>query len=124
MKQQEWDALDEALKVSSTDKKSDFDYEGYTILDNLTLSRVEIEQAIDIMWEIVMTLKKEDRDSLYLFGNGLLPSKDLFLKKKEESGSLKGAEKEQFEQKVDIFRKKLENIKPLVQFLMKVKEVM
>ncbi|WZE63550.1 hypothetical protein PANI_CDS0030 [Maribacter phage Panino] len=101
----------------------DYDYEGYAIVDDLKLSKEDIKQAVDIMWEIVMTTDTKQRENTYLFAKGLIKSKNLFLEAKAKEETLPENKKEVFKHKENIFRQRLENVKPLVDFLIKMKEV-
>lgn len=109
--------INDILKlISSKEKKDSYDYEGYGVIENLKMSRKELRDAIDIMWEICMELDKDQRDKKYLFGKGIIESKDVFLKQYKTGKSLD-------QSKVNAFKHKLENVKPLVEVLIKLKEV-
>lgn len=122
MKADEFDLLYKIIQEDNP--KDDFDYEGYGILDNSTLTKNELKTAVDIMWEIIMSLDSTERDDKYLFSKGLIKSKDIFLAQKEKSSELTSSKKETFDKKVEIFRKKLQNSQPLVEFLIKIKDIL
>lgn len=117
--------LDDLLtELGQKEEKDKFDYEGYAVLDNMKLTRKELKEAVDLMYDIVMTMDSTTREQQYLFGKGLIASKDIFMRQKEKVKSLSPADKETFELKADIFRKRLERVRPLVSFLIKIKEVL
>tara|TARA_R110000737_G_C14624761_1_gene494621 strand:- start:43496 stop:43873 length:378 start_codon:yes stop_codon:yes gene_type:complete len=117
--------LDDVLQsLKGKNIKDAYDYEGYAVLDRLELSREELKQAVDIMWEIVMTMDTKQREGKYLFSKGLIRSKNIFMVQKEKAELLTGEKLDTFNLKADIFRERLENAKPLVNFLIKVKELL
>lgn len=117
--------LDDVLNsLKGKNIKDAYDYEGYAVLDKLELSREELKQAVNIMWEIVMTMDTKQREGKYLFSKGLIRSKNIFLAQKDKLGELTGEKKDTFELKAEIFRQRLENTKPLVNFLIKIKELL
>jgi len=93
-----------------------YDYAGDGKISDLKMKPQQLKTAVDIMWSICMELDKDTRDKEYLFGGGLIKSKDIFLSQKEKDVKIP-------KEKEDLFREKLENIKPLVEFLIKLKEV-
>jgi len=115
MNKKEMDNL--LMKISSENKQQDFDYAGYESISNLKMSPEQLKAAFQIMWEIVFDADKETRDSKYLFGKGLVKSKDIFLTQKEKGINIPV-------QKEDAFKEKLINVKPLAEFLIKLKEVL
>jgi hypothetical protein len=117
--------LDDVLQsLKGKNIKDAYDYEGYAVLDRLELSKEELKLAVDIMWDIVMTMDTKQREGKYLFSKGLIRSKNIFLSQKEKAGLLTGEQKDIFNLKSEIFRKRLENAKPLVDFLIKIKELL
>jgi hypothetical protein len=125
MQENELKSLDDVLKsLKEQNIKDTYDYEGYAVLDALKMTRGELKQAVDIMWEIVMTMDLKQREGKYLFGKGLIRSKNIFLAQKEKVDGLTGEKRDTFDLKADIFRERLENTKPLVQFLIKIKELL
>jgi hypothetical protein len=117
--------LDDVLdSLKGKNIKDAYDYQGYAVLDRLELSTEELKQAVSIMWEIVMTMDNNQRQGKYLFSKGLIRSKTIFLSQKEKSKLLTGENKETFDLKTEIFRERLENVKPLVNFLIKIKEIL
>lgn len=97
-------------------KEDEFDYEGYTLIRNAKMTKAELKKALTIIWDICMNMTQEERDSKYLFGNGLIKSKDIFMRQRENKVEIP-------QEKVQKFREKLEAVKPLVDFLLKMKEV-
>ncbi len=126
MESNELKNLDDVLNsLKGKNIKDAYDYEGYAVLDNLELSREDLKRAVDIMWDIVMTMDLKQREGKYLFSKGLIRSKNIFLAQKEKMDAVDDKEKkETFELKADIFRERLENAKPLVNFLIKIKELL
>jgi hypothetical protein len=111
--------LDHLLKTfSESEKKSSFDYEGYGVIDDLKLSKEELKQAFNIMWEICMVSDRDTREDKYLFTNGLIKSKDIFLEQFNSPDTKIPKEKQ------EKFKTKLQNVEPLVRFLTKIKEVL
>ena len=115
-------------KLSSSDevakeKEVDFDYEGYAILESMKLPREDVRKAFTIMWEICMELSAQDRDTKYLFGAGLMKSKEVFLEKLAQTKDMNEAELKEFNKNKEIFTKKLTDVQPLIDFLIKAKEV-
>jgi hypothetical protein len=55
--------LDDVLQsLKGKNIKDAYDYEGYAVLDRLELSKEELKLAVDIMWDIVMTMDtKQER---------------------------------------------------------------
>lgn len=128
MKKKENEQVDDLLRKISSDvaaeqkAQEEFDYAGYGLLDKMVdagkLTKDDIKKAVTIMWDICMELDKDSRDQTYLFGKGLIKSKDIFL------SQFNRPDVELPQEKVDKFRHKLENIKPLVDFLVKIKDVL
>lgn len=110
--------LTELISTITSDRKKESEkYEGFEIIsDSLdtTLTKQQLIQALDVMWTIVMTADKKERDDKYLFGRGLLTFNETYKKDKGESMS-----KEQYDKMVY----KVENIRPLMEFLIKMREV-
>lgn len=107
--------------ITSSRDKIRKDYEGFEIIsDNLDnkLTKKQLIQAINIMWELVMTADKQTRDDKYLFARGVLEFNEGF-KKKVKSDPNFEMPKEQIEK----VKTKIENLKPLVEFLIKMKDV-
>ena len=117
--------FDDLNTILSKEEKvtPDYDYEGFAVLDNLKMSKEDLKKAVDIMWEIVMTSTSKERDERYLFSKGLIKSKEVFLSTKEKYKDTTGDEKDKFNKTKEIFRERLESVKPLVEFLIKVKEI-
>ena len=109
--------LNQLLTMTSSRKQNDYDYEGYAVIENLKMTKDELKQAVDIMWTICMEQDKDSRDNNYLFANGLIRSKEIFLSHYNDP------EHSIPQDKMDKFRSKLQNIEPLVRFLTKLKEV-
>lgn len=105
-----------------------FDYKGYGVVQDLRMSREDLRKATLIMWDICMEMESNQRDSEYLFNKGLIKAKDSFLilKNRIESNqaNLDNATKEDFLAKEEAFKQKLINIKPLIEVLIKLKEVL
>lgn len=117
--------LDELLnQLSHKNKKDSYDYEGYAVLENLKMTREELAAAVDVAWDIVMKLDNKARDNKYLFSTGLIRSKNVFMKQKVNAVNFTGEKRDTFDFKAEIFREKLENVKPLVLFLVKIKELL
>lgn len=92
-------------------------YEGFEIISdslNSTLTKQELITAIDLMWHIIMDADKDERDNKYLFGRGLSQFNEAY--KKDQGRSMS---KEQYEKMVY----KVENIRPLLEFLVKIRDV-
>lgn len=106
------------LEIISSDKGNNFDYEGYATLDEMKLTKAELTSALKVMWDICMEMDESQRKQKYLFNNGLLKSKDNFMEQYNNPNVNIPSEK------IDNFRNKLENIKPLVDFLIKIKEIL
>ena len=112
--------MNDLLRKISSKAKSEqdaYDYAGYAVISDLKMTREELRKAMAIMWDICMGMTKDERDEKYLFGKGLIKSKDIFLSQYNRTDVNIPQEK------IDAFRTKLENVKPLVDFLIKVKEV-
>lgn len=107
-------------KITSEKEKQMVDYEGFRIisesLDN-KLTKADLIAALEIMWKLVMEMDKNTRDEQYLFGKGLLQFNEVF-KTKTAAKEFK-MEKEQQEK----LKTKINNLKPLVDFLIKMKDV-
>ena len=103
--------------------KDEYDYAGYAVVDNLKLTRKDVKEAVEIMWSIVMTMDTTQRENKYLFSKGLIRSKDIFLAQKEKVGELTDDQKKNFDFQANIFKERLENSKPLVEFLIKIREL-
>lgn len=117
--------LDELLNaLAQRSKEDEYDYEGYAIIDSMKMSRKELQDAVDVAWDIVMKMDNKARDNKYLFSKGLIRSKNIFMKQKADAANYTGEKRETFDFKSEIFREKLENIKPLVLFLVKIKELL
>lgn len=94
------------------------DYEGYRIIDEALenkLTKVEFISALKVMWFLVMEADKTSRDNEYLFGKGLLEFNEVF----SDGEKIKDMNTEQ----QDKLKNKISNIKPLVDFLLKMKDV-
>lgn len=103
--------------ITSNAKKDREKYEGFEIISDAldsTLTKQQLVKAIDVMWAIVMTADKQERDDKYLFGKGLLQFNDVYKTKGRE-----GMSDEQHDKMVF----KVENIRPLMEFLIKMREV-
>lgn len=125
MKNNELKSLDDVLKsLKNKDINDTYNYEGYGVLDNLELSRDDLKKAIDIFWEIIMVMDLKQREGKYLFSKGLINSKDIFISQKNKMESITGNRKDVFNLKAEIFRERLENVKPAVKFLIKIKELL
>ena len=117
--------LNELLnEISKKSKEESYDYEGYAVIENLKMTREQLTEAIDVAWDIVMKMDNKARDNKYLFSTGLIRSKNVFLKQKANAANYTGEKRDTFEFKAEIFREKLENVKPLVLFLVKLKELL
>lgn len=117
MKKNEIDDLLRTISSKAKEEQAAYDYEGYAVLTDLKMTRDDLRKALAIMWDITMSMSKDERDDKYLFGKGLVKSKDIFMSQYQKPDINIP------EEKVDKFRSKLENIKPLVDFLIKAKEV-
>ena len=104
--------------VSKIISSKEQEYEGYRIIDEaLTnkMSKAELIAALKVMWVLVMEADKTSRDNEYLFGKGLLQ----FNKAMSNGDKVKDMTKEQ----QDKLKVKITNVKPLVDFLLKMKDV-
>jgi len=116
MDKQELDSLLTKISSSAKQEQDGYDYAGYGKITDLKLTNEQLKSAVDIMWKICMEFDKDTRDKDYLFGGGLIKSKDVFLSQKEKDVKIP-------KEKEEKFREKLENIRPLVEFLIKLKEI-
>lgn len=112
--------LDSLLqKIFSSKEVKDkelYDYQGYGLVSDLKMSKEQVKEALAIMWSLCMEYSKEERDNKFLFGQGLIKSKEIFLTQKESGVNIP-------KEKEEKFKEKLENIRPLIEFLVKMKEV-
>lgn len=107
-------------KITSEREKNKVDYEGFRIIDETLdnkLTKKQLMQALEIMWLLVMEADKETRDNEYLFGKGLLEFNKAF-KEKSQKPDFKMEQAQQ-----DKLSTKISNVKPLVDFLLKMKDV-
>ena len=117
MKNKELTDLLRTISSKAKEEQDKYDYAGYGVITDAKISREQLDEALNIMWDICMNLSKEERDEKYLFGRGLIKSKDIFLSQYKKEGVTIP------EEKVNKFRDKLERVKPLVEVLIKLKEV-
>jgi hypothetical protein len=107
-------------KIISDEKQVSKEYEGFEIisdaLDN-KLTKAQLIEALGIMWALVMDLDKESRDERYLFGGGLLKFNEVFKENQtKDDFKMSNDQKEKLKTKIT-------NLKPLVDFLIKMKDV-
>lgn len=103
--------------ITSSKKEEESKYKGFEIISNAlqnTLTKQQLLDAIKIMRTIVMDATKQERDDKYLFGKGLKQFNETYKKDKGKSMT-----KEQYEKMVY----KIENIRPLIEFLIKIEDV-
>tara|TARA_R110000822_G_scaffold36734_4_gene103204 strand:+ start:3606 stop:3944 length:339 start_codon:yes stop_codon:yes gene_type:complete len=107
-------------KITSEKEQAKFDYEGFQIisesLDN-KLTKADLIKALEIMWKLVMEMDKDTRDEQYLFSKGLMQFNEVFKVKSAADGfTMEQAQQDKLKTKID-------NLKPLVDFLLKMKDV-
>jgi len=113
------------VRASHNKGESGYNYAGYGIVENLAMSNAELKAAHAIIWDLIMVCTKEQRDSKYLFSHGVLKSKEIFLERKAKmTDEMTPFHKDMFAKDALIFQKKLENLKPLVDYLIKLKVVL
>lgn len=115
---QDWNQM--ISKITSEKEQAKFDYEGFQIisesLDN-KLTKADLIKALEIMWKLVMEMDKDTRDEQYLFSKGLMQFNEVFKVKSAADGfTMEQAQQDKLKTKID-------NLKPLVDFLLKMKDV-
>lgn len=100
------------------------DYSGFATVDSLNLSKEELKAAVDIMWDIVMTHDRKQREELYLNETGLQNSLQIFEEEKQKFPRMKDEDAANFLRMQHILGQKIKNVKPLVDVLVKLKNVL
>lgn len=109
----------------SNKKKEGFDYEGFGIITDMKLSKAELHKVIEIIWEILMTSTTAEREKKYLFPHGLIKAKSMFLDQKNAITADTPFDKiTKFNSQATVFKGRLQNVEPLVHFLIKIREVL
>jgi hypothetical protein len=99
------------------------EYEAYAILDKMHYTKEELAKSIDVLWDIVMVASERQRKTDYLFEEGLIVAKESFLDAKKDESGFTDEERIAFQKAEVAFQRKLVNIKPAVEFLIRMKEV-
>lgn len=102
---------------------SDNFYEAYGIVDKMHYSKDQLKSSIDVLWDICMKASEKERKEKYMFEEGLIVAKDSFIQAKKDEGSFDEQERIAFQKAEVAFHRKLENIKPAVEFLIRMKEI-
>lgn len=90
----------------------------------MKFNREELRAAFKVLYALVMNLTKEERNNNYLFDNGLITAKVKFMDAKSHESEFDDAQRAAFEQAQTKFRGKLEKLKPAVDFLIRLKEIL
>ena len=98
-------------------------YEAYAILDKMHYTKEELAKSIDVLWDIVMVASERQRKTDYLFEEGLIVAKESFLDAKKDESGFTDEEHIAFQKAEVAFQRKLVNIKPAVEFLIRMKEI-
>lgn len=100
------------------------DYSGLGTVSDLGLSNEQLKEAVDIMWDIVMVMGREQREEKYLPKAGLEWSVKIFEEDKMKFPKMKDEDAANFLRQQHILGEKIKNIKPLVDVLVKLKNVL
>lgn len=123
MTPEELNNLMKQISPNKEQKKDEFDYSGYGVIENMELSKEDLRKALYIMWDIVMKMSSDERDSKYLFKNGVIKSKEVFSQRMDAIKNGNQPESASFIEAKEIFESKLKSLRPLVEFLVKMKEI-
>jgi hypothetical protein len=117
--------LDDLISQISPKEKDDTisKYEAYGILDKMNYTKEELAKSIDVLWDICMVSSEKQRKEDYLFENGLIVAKESFLTAKKNESGFTDEERLEFQRGETAFQRKLENIKPAIEFLIRMKEI-
>jgi hypothetical protein len=117
--------LDDLISQISPKEKDDTisKYEAYGILDKMNYTKEELAKSIDVLWDICMVSSEKQRKENYLFENGLIVAKESFLTAKKNESGFTDEERLEFQRGEASFQRKLENIKPAIEFLIRMKEI-
>lgn len=88
------------------------------------MSNEELKKAVDIMWDIVMVMDREQRESIYLPSVGLESSIRMFEEDKMKFPMMSDIDAANMLRQQHILGEKIKNVKPLVDVLVKLKNVL
>ena len=99
-------------------------YEAYGILEKMQYTREELKATFKVLREILMTDTEKERKEKYLFEHGLIVAKDDFLRSKKYESDMADEERLAFQKAEVAFQRKLENVRPAIEFIIRLEEVL
>ena len=114
------DYYDSVVRSKKTQSK---DYEGYKMIEDAKLSREEIRAAIKILEELLLTGDREDMYQKYLFPKGFLLAKKTVDQAQKDLPDFPPHMADLFEKQYKGYVQKIKDVKPLLDLIFKLKEV-
>lgn len=116
--------LNKLISNLSSKKEAPSRYEGFGVIDKLELSIEDLRKAVKVGEDILLRMDKDERNETYLFDQGLLKSKENFLSIAQRYDKLSPSDQLKFDTQQKLFSVKLQNVEPLVSFILKLKEIL
>jgi hypothetical protein len=125
MKKEELKQLSELISQVSLKEQNDLGmYEAYGVLEKMQYSKEDLKATFKVLWEILMTGTEVERKEKYLFDYGFIVAKEEFLTAKKSESDFTDEEQVAFRKAEVSFKRKLENVRPAIEFIIRLEEVL